>query len=128
MANPTLETIFYVDDDPDDQEFFITGLTASRPNAKCFVAKDSKSALELITTIPLPSFIFIDLHLPKINGIELMKTLKGVSTFSAIPTFILSSTLFEPYAITIKEIGGSGFLKKPTSLQDFKLMFDSVLV
>jgi CheY-like chemotaxis protein len=127
MTNPSLETVLYIDDDPDDQEFFIAGLMASRPNAKCFVAKDSKTALEIIESIPLPNFIFIDLHLPRVNGIELMKTLKTIATFTSIPTYILSSTLFEPYEITIKENGGNGFLKKPASIQDFKLMFDSVL-
>lgn len=127
MSNASFETVFYIDDDPDDQEFFITALQASRPNVKCFVAKDSKSALEIIESIPLPNFIFIDLHLPRVNGIELLKKLKAVATFATIPTYILSSTLFEPYEIAIKENGGNGFLKKPASLQDFKLMFDSVL-
>jgi CheY-like chemotaxis protein len=127
MTNASLETVLYIDDDPDDQEFFIAGLMASRPNAKCFVAKDSKTALEVIESIPLPNFIFIDLHLPRVNGIELLKRLKTIGTFAAIPTYILSSTLFEPYEVTIRENGGKGFLKKPASIQDFKLMFDSVL-
>jgi CheY-like chemotaxis protein len=127
MPTPSLETVFYIDDDPDDHEFFIAGLEASHPTAKCFVAKDSKSALEIIETIPVPNIIFIDLHLPKVNGIELLKKLKDIDAFSKIPTYILSSTLFEPYAITIREVGGDGFLKKPASLQDFKPMFDSIL-
>lgn len=127
MPKPFLKTVFYVDDDPDDHEFFKAGLEASYPGATCFVAEDSKSALEIIQTIPLPDFIFIDLHLPRVNGIDLLRKLKGTAAFSTIPTYILSSTLFEPYAVTIRELGGSGFLKKPATLQDFKTMFDSVV-
>ena len=127
MLESSQETVLYVDDDPDDQEFFVTSLTESRPEAKCFLAKDSHSAFEVIKTIPTPNYIFIDLHLPKVNGIELLRKLKGMAVYSAIPVYILSTTLFEPHAITIKEIGGSGFLRKPSSLNDFKAMFQSIL-
>jgi CheY-like chemotaxis protein len=127
MANFAHETVLYVDDDPDDQEFFVTSLIESRPNAKCFLAKDSYSAFELIGSIPTPNYIFIDLHLPKVNGIELLKKLKGMTPYSNVPVYILSTTLFEPHAVTIKEIGGSGFLRKPSSLNDFKVMLKSIL-
>ena len=128
MLESSQETVLYVDDDPDDQEFFATSLAESRPQAKCFLAKDSISAFELIKTIPIPNYIFIDLHLPKVNGIEMLRKLKAISEYAAIPTYILSTTLFEPHGVTIKEIGGSGFLRKPSSLNDFRVMFESVLV
>lgn len=127
MTNHAPETVLYIDDDPDDQEFFVAALSSSRPQVTCYVAKDSKSALTLIETIPVPAFIFIDLHLPKINGIELLKKFKAINGLALVPTYILSSSLFEPYEITIKEAGGSGFLRKPASFNDFKVMFDSVL-
>lgn len=127
MLQPLPETVLYVDDDPEDQEFFVTSLSASRPNSQCYLAIDSKSALEVISSIPKPKYIFIDLHLPKMNGIELLKKLKAMSEFAAIPTYILSTSLFEPYEVAIKELGGSGFIRKPASLQDFKLMLDSLL-
>ena len=127
MLESFQETVLYVDDDPDDQEFFITSLAESRPGAKCFLAKDSFSAFEVIKTIPIPNYIFIDLHLPKVNGIELLRKFKAMSLYSAIPVYILSTTLFEPHAITIREIGGSGFLRKPSSLNDFRAMFESIL-
>jgi CheY-like chemotaxis protein len=127
MSNPTPLTVLYVDDDQDDQEFFITSLAESRPGGRCYVAKDSKSAFEIIQTIPTPDYIFIDLHLPKVNGIELLRGLKNIDTYSRIPSYILSTSLFEPYAAVIKEIGGNGFMKKPSSLADFKAMLDSVL-
>lgn len=127
MPKSSQETVLYVDDDPDDQEFFVTSLAESRPNAKCFLANDSLSAFEVIKTIPLPNYIFIDLHLPKVNGIELLKNFKGITTYSAIPIYILSTTLFERHADMIREIGGSGFLRKPSSLSDFRTMLSSIL-
>jgi CheY-like chemotaxis protein len=127
MPNPTRETVLYVDDDPDDQEFFVTSLSESRPNALCYLATDSKTAFEVIQKIPTPNYIFIDLHLPKVSGIELLKMLKGMTTYSAIPTYILSTTLFEPHALAIREIGGNGFFRKPASLNDFRTMLESIL-
>lgn len=127
MQQSSQATVLYVDDDLDDQDFFVTSLLESHPNAKCFLATDSRSALDIIKTIPTPNFIFIDLHLPKINGIELLKNLKDITTYATIPTYILSTTLFEPHAAAIKEIGGSGFLRKPSSLNDFRTMLSSIL-
>ena len=127
MPNPSQETVLYVDDDPDDQEFFVASLAESRPNAKCFLAKDSHSAFAIIKTIPIPNYIFIDLHLPKVSGIDLLKELKGMTPYSSIPIYILSTTLFAPHAATIKEIGGSGFLRKPSTLNDFRAMLSSIL-
>lgn len=109
MIKDPQETVLYVDDDLDDQEFFVSSLSESRPTTRCFVAKDSRSAFEIISTIPLPNYIFIDLHLPKVNGIELLRQLKATADYSAIPTYILSTTLFEPHAITIRDLGGKGF-------------------
>lgn len=127
MLESFQETVLYVDDDLDDQEFFVTSLAESRPGIKCFLARDSYSAIEVIKTIPIPNYIFIDLHLPKVNGIELLRKLKDMSLYSAVPMYILSTTLFEPHANTIREIGGSGFLRKPSSLNDFRTMFEAVL-
>ncbi|HEY0741861.1 MAG TPA: response regulator [Chryseosolibacter sp.] len=126
MIKDPQETVLYVDDDLDDQEFFVSSLSESRPYAKCFVARDSSTAFEIIKTIPLPNFIFIDLHLPRVNGIELLRQLKVSELYSAIPTYVLSTTLFEPHAITIRELGGKGFFRKPSSLSDFKALFDAV--
>jgi CheY-like chemotaxis protein len=128
MPETPPETVLYVDDDPDDQEFFVTSLSESRPDLKCLAAKDGFTALELLRTIPAPKCIFIDLHLPRVNGIELLRKLKGTVEFAGIPTYILSTTLFEPHALQIKELGGTGYLRKPGSLRDFKVLFDTVLV
>jgi CheY-like chemotaxis protein len=127
MSNPSRETVLYVDDDPDDQEFFVSSLSQSRPYAKCFLAKDSHTAFEIIKTIPVPNYIFIDLNLPKVSGIELLRQLKAIATYTSVPVYILSTTLFEPHAMTIREIGGSGFLRKPSSITDFRLMLESIL-
>lgn len=126
MIKDPHETVLYVDDDLDDQEFFVSSLSESRPNAKCYVANDSTSAFEVIKNIPLPSFIFIDLHLPKVNGIELLRLFKATELYAAIPTYILSTTLFEPHAISIRDLGGKGFFRKPSSLSDFRALFDAV--
>jgi CheY-like chemotaxis protein len=127
MLHVLPETVLYVDDDLEDQEFFVTSLAASRPGTQCHLASDSKSALELIPVIPVPHYIFIDLHLPKVNGIELLRKLKAITAYSSIPTYILSTSLFEPHEVAIKELGGSGFLRKPASMQDFRMMLDSLL-
>lgn len=127
QPDPLPKGVLYIDDDPEDQEFFVTSLSESRPGTKVYLAKDMTSTLELINTIPAPTHIFIDLHLPRVNGIELLRKLKGMSVYANIPTYVLSSSLFEPYEAMIKDIGGNGFLKKPSTLTDFKRMLEDVL-
>ena len=63
--------ILLVDDDIDDQEFFIDALGAIE-NANLFgVANNGKEALALLAnSVPLPDHIFMDFNMPVMNGIE----------------------------------------------------------
>lgn len=126
MIESVPETILYVDDDPEDQEFFVSCLSVSRPDTHCYIAIDGQTALEMVSAIPVPRYIFIDLQLPRMNGIELLKQIKAIPAYSSVPCYILSTSLYEPYERLIMEIGGNGFLRKPASFEEFKIMFDNV--
>ena len=62
-----------VDDDPDDQEVFLTALSDVSSTALCLVAPDGDRALELLHhEETIPDYIFLDLNMPRMNGFEFL--------------------------------------------------------
>ncbi len=111
-------TILYVDDDPDDQEFFIDSIQGMYPQVHCFAAENGMQALVLLRSIPVPKCIFIDINMPLMNGIELLQILKTVPNYADIPAFILSTSASDSDKSVVKELGALDCMTKPTSQKD----------
>src|SRR5690606_26078913 len=70
-------TIFYIDDDDDDREFFIEAVRHINAEFLCYTAKDGRQALrELREMIVMPDFIFLDVNMPVMNGKQFLLEIK----------------------------------------------------
>mgnify|MGYP003575936040 CR=1 FL=1 len=109
-----------VDDDPDDQEVFLTALSDVSSTALCLVAPDGDRALELLhNEETIPDYIFLDLNMPSMSGWQCLAKLKNDSSLKNIPV-IMYSTSSNPREKEIAiELGATGFVTKPT---DFKVL------
>lgn len=90
----TVNSILLVDDDADDRDFFQEGLRQIDPATACITAKDGKRALELLRDpgFLLPSYIFLDLRMPRINGKQCLIQLKSHGRLRFIPVIIYSTS------------------------------------
>src|SRR6185436_20450517 len=92
MLNSRL--ILLVDDDKDDQRFFVDAVASLKGNHQCIVADDGDKALLLLTQ-PLtivPDFIFLDLNMPRMNGKGFLSKIKSIKLLQSIPVVIYSTT------------------------------------
>lgn len=81
-------------------------------------AVDGEEALELIRTGP-PDLILLDLLMPKITGLELLRILKSEEATRAIPVLVLTNSSREQDIQQIKALGAAGyFIKSNLSLQE----------
>jgi CheY-like chemotaxis protein len=68
-----------VDDDLDDQEIFLMTLEKINKNIKCLTANNGVEALSLLTQNSfVPDYIFLDVNMPKMNGIECLRSIKNI--------------------------------------------------
>ena len=107
----SLKNIFLVDDDKEDQEFFIEALNKIE-NAKLYgIASNGKEALDTLkNTDTLPDFIFMDFNMPLMNGIECLSEITNLARTKEIPVTMLSGDIEE--AESCRKLGAKGFVKK----------------
>ena len=102
--------ILIVEDDPDIQELIKYHLV--REGYETLLANNGKDALDVVQTQG-PDLVLLDLMLPEVNGIEVLKTLRFVWNLSTLPIIIVSARTDETDIITALELGADNYLSKP---------------
>jgi len=127
--NNTTLNCFLVDDDLDDQEIFGMALIGLGDSIKCFFANDGVHALEKLHDLSsIPDFIFIDMNMPRMNGLQCLQEIKKIDRFSQIPIYMFS-TAADPKAINeSKKLGAADFLVKPTNISDLTTALETIFV
>ena len=120
-------TVIYVDDDEDDRDIFTEVIRAVRPDLELVLAKDGTDALHQLKTVGNPVCMYIDMNMPKMNGMQLLAALKAQPQFKSIPAFILTTALTPNQTTELKTLGASDYLIKPSSFEEFKALLRSNL-
>jgi CheY-like chemotaxis protein len=119
--------VMYVDDDPDDQEVFIQALLEVNSALNYIIAFDGVDALLKLAKEPKPICIYIDINMPKMNGVELLRRLRAHETYKDIPTFILTTSISPFDEEEVIKIGGAPFLRKPNTFEAYKALLKKCL-
>ena len=105
--------VLHVDDDPDDSTLFREAVKEAAPSYTCLVADSAASALEILSDREqIPDYIFLDMNMPKMNGLECLKLIKNNHSLRHIKV-IMYSTASDPAHIKEFKRLGAGFLAKP---------------
>src|SRR5882762_3877095 len=91
---PTPRHIFLIDDDPDDQEIFIMTLRDINSEMFCDTADNGVKGIEKLNSVdqPVPDFIFIDLNMPKMNGLDCLQIIRATDKFKDSKVIMYSTT------------------------------------
>ena len=109
--------ILYADDDSDDREFFASMLAAIDPEIKLVQAADGIDTLRLLAAGVLPDLIFLDINMPKLNGVDTLKEIRKDSRLNDTKV-IMYSTSITKSSIRGYEGMNVNFLKKPNSMHE----------
>jgi CheY-like chemotaxis protein len=119
--------IFYADDDPVDIVFFTRALRRIDPSIKCVTATDGVEALDkLFTQKQRPDAIFIDLYMPKLDGIECVIAIKRNKDLKRIPIIIISNAINKKEIDQFNRLGVYYFLSKST-FEDLEASLKNIL-
>src|SRR5690349_3093073 len=112
----TPKSIFLVEDDEDDQIFF-TMCIENIKNATLYgVANNGREALDkLENSTQLPDMIFMDIKMPRMNGIECLTEIMKTSRIKNIPVVMLSTETSQAQLTRI--LGAKAFIQKPTNCE-----------
>jgi CheY-like chemotaxis protein len=109
--------ILYVDDDPDDRDLFSYALTRSGAEYDLVTAEDGFDALRILNTGEKPSCLYVDVNMPGMTGMELLKILKSDMEFAPLPVFIFSTAVDPKSMKEARRLGAADVIIKPTSFQ-----------
>lgn len=80
-----------------------------------FLATDGKDAIELLKNIPIPQLILTDVMMPKMDGYELLESLRNNESYKTIPVIFMSAG--NPRELE-NRLKWNAFLKKPFNIED----------
>jgi two-component system response regulator len=120
--------ILLVEDNMNDAELAIRALKKSNLANQLFHARDGEEALQFLfaegkfsdrETRDNPKVIFLDLKMPKINGIEVLKRIKSDDRTRHIPVVVLTSSSEDPDIKTCYDLGANSYVVKPVEFDSF---------
>jgi two-component system response regulator len=112
--------ILLVEDTEDDIELTRRALKKNRLTNPLIVARDGQQALDyLLGDGELPAIILLDLQLPKIGGLEVLRRLKAEPRTRLIPIIILTSSREERDVVEGYSNGANSYIRKPVDFSQF---------
>jgi len=121
-------SILLVDDDVDDQEIFLLTMQDTGAGVNCEFACDGIQALEKLGAGAYqPHLIFIDINMPKMNGMELLAELKQNPRLIEIPIYMYSTSDQKEIVSKCMELGASGFMKKSPDIDELRREFTQLI-
>jgi len=121
-------TILNVDDDLEDIEIFCDAVNEIDPAIVCLIAKSADEALQILNSdIELPSYIFLDINMPKVDGNACLREIKKDRRLNKIPVIMYSTHTRKTDIQTDKELN-AGFLVKQNSFNELVQELRKVLV
>lgn len=118
--------ILLVEDNPNDVELTIRALRSGNITNHVRIARDGEEALELffsngglVDRHEQSGIVLLDLKLPKIDGLEVLKRLKSDPRTRAVPVVMLTSSREEPDIKAAYELGANSYIVKPVDFDQF---------
>ncbi len=120
--------ILLVEDNPDHAELTLKALEDGRVSNRVFWVKDGEEALDFLhrrrrwadaAASPRPWLILLDVKLPKVDGHEVLRRIKGDDDLRAIPVVMLTTSEREEEVEASYRAGANSFVTKPVRFADF---------
>jgi CheY-like chemotaxis protein len=113
--------ILLVEDDPDHELLTIRALKKSNIANDVTVARDGAEAIELLfgETPIRPQVILLDLKLPKVDGLEVLRRIRESAETRMLPVVILTSSDEERDLVRSYQLGVNSYIRKPVNFNDF---------
>lgn len=119
--------ILLVEDNPGDEELTLRALKKNNILNTVVVVRDGADALDYLfakgeysgRTTGLPHIVLLDVNLPKISGLDVLKAIRGDPTTKLLPVIILTSSRQERDVTAGYDLGANSYIVKPVDFTQF---------
>jgi two-component system response regulator len=120
--------ILLVEDNPDDEALTLRALKRHNIGNKVFVVRDGAEALDFLFCMgayadrdprDMPELILLDLKLPKVDGLEVLRRIRAEERTRVLPVMILTSSTEEQDLIEGYRSGANSYIRKPVDFNQF---------
>jgi two-component system response regulator len=121
--------ILLVEDNPDDLELALHALRREHLANNIFVVRDGEEAVEFLfctgrfqdrTFEHPPRLVLLDLKLPKLTGLEVLKLVKNDPRTKAVPVVVLTASREERDLVASYNLGANSYIQKPVDFDQFR--------
>jgi len=122
------KVILLVEDNPDDEALTLRALKKNNIKNEVVVARDGAEALEFLfgtgkytgrNTDVMPQVVLLDLKLPKVEGLEVLRQVRAHKRTKLLPVVILTSSNEEQDRIQGYDLGANSYVRKPVDFSQF---------
>jgi CheY-like chemotaxis protein len=125
--NNPLKPILLVEDNDDDVDLILHAFKKTNLANEVVVARDGQQALDFLRRAGAysnraeinPGLVLLDLKLPKVDGLEVLKQIKADKHFRTVPVVVFTSSREEQDQIESYNLGVNAFVVKPMDFKDF---------
>lgn len=126
------KVILLIEDNPDDEMLTLRAMKKNNILNEVIVLRDGEEALDYIfakgkfegrDAAEVPQVILLDLNLPKVSGLEILKKIRGDERTRLFPVVVLTSSNSEKDMVESYKLGANSYIRKPV---DFDQFVDSV--
>lgn len=122
-----LKPILLVEDNPKDLELTLAALERSQLANDVVTVRDGEEALDYLQSRGrykdrprgTPAVVLLDLKLPKVDGLEVLRAIKADPTLQALPVVMLTSSREEQDVVRSYRLGVNAYVVKPVGFKDF---------
>lgn len=120
--------ILLVEDNPSDEELTLRALKKSNILNRVVVLRDGAEALDYLFTRgahagraadEIPQVVLLDLKLPKIDGLEVLRAIRADDRTKLLPVVVLTSSIQEQDVVTSYGLGANSYVRKPVDFTQF---------
>jgi two-component system response regulator len=113
-----------VEDNPDDEALTLRAFKKSDIRNEVVVLRDGAEALAYLfpgngDTAPRPALILLDLNLPKVGGLEVLRRMRADERTQLIPVVVLTSSKLDEDILDSYRNGANAYVRKPVNFADF---------
>lgn len=115
-----VRSILLVEDNPDDERLTLRALRRGNLANPVVVVRNGEAALQQVfSPEPLPCVVLLDLKLPKVDGLEVLRQIRASDRTRLLPVVMLTSSSEDRDMIESYSLGANSYVRKPVNIDEF---------